>query len=321
MNDDGGGRADTDDLALRAAWLYHVDGLTQAEVAARLFVSRPTIGRLLERARSSGLVRVEIDPEHLASFGLARRLQDRWHLRECVVVPSASESMSQQRRNERLAAAASTYVRRFLHPGTVVGVAWGDTIQRALAHLPPPVLDGVTLATLSGGIEHITRRIMGYPAIAGHLRAIPAPLIVSRSEVAASLREEPAVREVLELARSAAITLTGIGTALPGSSAARSGMLTDTDVASFAAAGAVGDMVGEFFLADGRVLSATSDRRIGVTLQELRRMPNVVGVAGGTDKVPAIRGALEGGYLDVLVTDEEAAERLLRRTRPPALAR
>ncbi|HEX2286992.1 MAG TPA: helix-turn-helix domain-containing protein, partial [Mycobacterium sp.] len=36
-------------LALRAATLYYLDGLTQAEIAARLGVSRPTAGRLIAR--------------------------------------------------------------------------------------------------------------------------------------------------------------------------------------------------------------------------------------------------------------------------------
>lgn len=302
-----------DDLEIRAAWLYHVDGLTQAQVAARLHVSRPTVGRLLERARATGVVRVEIDAERLASFGMARTLQQMWSLREVVVVPTGGTNLSREARNERLSSAAAGYLRRYLHPGAVVGVAWGDTVQRTLTHLPAAMLEGVTLASLSGGIEHLTRRVLGQPALAGHLRVVPAPLLASSASVAQTLRNEPQVREVLELARTATVTLTGIGTALPGSSAARSGLITDTDVARFAAAGAVGDMLGDWFAADGATVSTDiSNHRIGLGIEDLRDLPEVVGIAGGIAKIPAIRGALSGGYLDVLVTDEEVAGALVQ---------
>jgi len=305
------------DLAIRAAWLYYVDGLTQAQVATRLFVSRPAVGRFLARARSVGIVRIEIDPGYLASVSLARRLQNRWDLAEALVVPSVDEQHSSTHHNERLAAAAASYVRRHLHPGMVLGVAWGDTVQRVLALLPPAQLEGVMLATPAGGIDYITRRIMGQPAIAGHLRIVPAPLIVSSSIIANAFRNEPAVRDVLNLARGAEMTLTGIGNALPDSSAARSGLVTNQEVSRFAAAGAVGDMLGEWFTAHGDVLTAaTSDRRVGLELATLRTLPQVVGVAGGVEKASAIRGALEGHYLNVLVTDEQAAVELLRSPDP-----
>jgi lsr operon transcriptional repressor len=296
-----------DDLALRAAWLYHVDGLTQAEVAERLYVSRPTVGRLLERAQASGIVHVEIDAHRLAAVEVAVRLQRRFGLDEAIVVPSDPRGDDRDRGNERLATAAAERLRGYLHPGSVVGVAWGDAVQRTLAHLPAPALAGVTLATLTGGIDYISQRIIGHPAIGGHLRAIPAPLIVTNPEMARALREEPGVRDVLDLGRGA-----GIGTALPDSSAVRAGLVSDAEVAAFAAHGAVGDMLGEWFDAQGRVVAgATSQRRIGIELEELRAMPNVVGIAGGREKVAAIRGVLGGGYINVLVTDEGVAQELV----------
>jgi len=76
--------------------------------------------------------------------------------------------------------------------------------------------------------------------------------------------------------------------------------------------GAVGDMLGEWFDANGRIVSAaTSSRRIGLGLDRLREMPNVVGVAGGRHKAEAVLGAIRGGFLKVLVTDENTAEELL----------
>ncbi|MDO5501408.1 MAG: sugar-binding domain-containing protein, partial [Propionibacteriaceae bacterium] len=160
--------------------------------------------------------------------------------------------------------------------------------------------------------------LAGNTAIASRLRVVPAPLIVSSPAVAAALREEAAVREVLELAQSAVVTLTGIGSAHPEeASAVRSGVLTSADVARFMARGAVGDMLGEWFDIRGNIVAeATSDRRIGLGLDTLRGMDNVVGVAGGPDKVNAILGAVAGRFIKVLITDEPTAQALLEAVPP-----
>ena len=89
---------------------------------------------------------------------------------------------------------------------------------------------------------------------------------------------------------------------------------SDADVAAYAAAGAVGDMLGHWFGARGQVIQGSaSDRSVSLSLEELRALPNVVGVAAGAEKVEAIRGAIAGRYLDVLVTDEPTAQALLGR--------
>lgn len=303
------------DLVVRAAWLYHGDRLTQAEVAKRLFVSRQTVGRLLEAARAQGVVRIEIDARCLAALDLATRLRDTFGLADAIVVPQDDDSPKPAGRvNERVAAALAAYVRRYLHPGAVVGVGWGDTVARALAQLSAESLEGVTLASAAGSISAISQSLAGDSKVAQHLRVVPAPLVASSPEAARVLRDEAAVREVLDLASSATVTLTGIGSAGCDASAVRSRVVTAEEVSSFAAMGAVGDMLGEWFDATGRIVSAaTSSRRIGLGLEQLRTMPNVVAVAGGTHKAEAVLGAIRGKFVKVLVTDESTAEELLAR--------
>ena len=298
---------------VRAAWLYHGDGRTQAQVAKRLFVSRQTVGRLLEAARAQGVVRVEIDARCLSALGLSTRLRDTFGLADAIVVPRDDDSaMPHGRVNERVAAALAAYVRRYLHPGAVVGVGWGDTVARSLAMLAQHSLDGVTLVSAAGSIQALSQSVAGNPALAEHLRVLPAPLLVSSAQAAEMLRGEAAVRDILDLAARATVTLTGIGSTGPNASAVRSQVITPEEVARFTAMGAVGDMLGEWFDAQGRIVSgATSSRRIGIGLDQLRELPNVVGVAGGRHKAEAVLGAIRGGYIKVLVTDENTAEELL----------
>ncbi|GGC15989.1 sugar-binding transcriptional regulator [Cellulomonas carbonis] len=301
-------------VVVRAAWMYYKDGLTQAEIAERLFVSRPTVGRLLDAARAQGVVRFEISADHLSAFELSKDLRKRFGLADAVVVPRISDTGHDTRVNQRLADAAAEYVKRYLRPGAVIGVGWGDTVTRVLFALDRDALQGVTIAGVAGGIDAYTREVMARNTngVNEHLRLIPAPLVASSAEIAAALRQDGSVTSVLALAATAVATLTGIGAARPPVSSIRSGLFTDDQVRAFREMGGVGDMLGAWFDRDGAVIrEAASDRRIGMTLDELRALPNVIGVAGGVEKTEAIAGALRGRYLDVLVTDEAVGEALL----------
>ena len=299
---------------VRAAWLYYKDALTQAEIADRLFVSRATVGRLLEEAREEGIVRFEISADHLAAFQLSENLRARYGLADAVVVPRISGDPDRVRINERVADAAAEYVKRFLRPGAVIGIGWGDTVVRVLFALRRDSLDDVTIVAIAGGINSYTREVYARNTngVNEHLRIIPAPLLASSPKIAAALRQDESVTSAMHLAESAVATLTGIGSSMPGASAVRAGLFTDEQVVAFREMGGVGDMLGEWFDSRGRLIrKATSDRKIGLGIERLRQMPNVIGVAGGLDKVEAIAGALHGGYLRVLITDEDVAEALL----------
>jgi lsr operon transcriptional repressor len=306
--------ADRHGIVVRAAWLYYKDALTQAEIADRLFVSRATVGRLLEEARAEGIVRIEISADHLAAFQLSEDLRAQYGLADAVVVPRISGDASRERANGRVASAAAEYVKRFLRPGAVIGIAWGDTVARVLFSLSRDSLEDVTIVAIAGGIDTYTRDVYARNTngVNEHLRIIPAPLLASSPKIAAALREDESVTSAVRLAETAVATLTGIGSAGPNASAVGSGLITDDQLREFRAMGAVGDMVGEWFDSQGRLIRrATSDRKIGMDIEHLRQLPSVIGVASGIEKVEAIRGAIRGGYLRVLITDESTGEALL----------
>jgi DNA-binding transcriptional regulator LsrR (DeoR family) len=78
------------------------------------------------------------------------------------------------------------------------------------------------------------------------------------------------------------------------------------------AVGAVGDIALHFFDGDGRAVEhEINDRIIGLDLEQIKKIPRVIGVAGGAEKVAVIRAALRGKIIDVLVTDDQTADKLL----------
>lgn len=298
-------------MMVRAAWLYYEDGLIQADVARKLHVSRQTVSRLLEAARQRGIVRIEFDTRYLAAHRVATRLAEQSGLEDVVVVPMGGTG---RHARDRIAAAGAAYLRRYLRPGAVIGVGWGDTIARTLSLIPGELLTGVTLASIAGGITSITDALTANSMLAAHLRLLPAPVLVSTADLATQLNNEESVRSVLDLAARADLTLTSVGGADPATaSSVRNALVTAAEAEAFRAMGGVGDMIGEWFDARGEVLhEATSARRIGLKLSTLREMPGVVCVAGGKEKISAIQGAIAGRVIKILITDEETAQALVK---------
>jgi lsr operon transcriptional repressor len=304
-------RADREKL-VRVAWYYYRDSLTQAEIATRLHVSRPTVARLLERARSTGIVTIDIATSGIGGFELSRTLRERFDLDDLVVLPEAGDSLSGEVTNSRLGYEAAQYLRRYLSPGATIGVGWGDTVLRSLLALTRSSLNGVTFATVTGGIEAYTRKVSGATnnGISDFIKFIPAPLLASNPSIATALRSEQAVTSVLELARLADATIVGIG-AMPTATMLQNGVIKEEQIREYEVKGAVGDIIGEFYDRHGRVLATDLQKvRVGIAIRELRAMKNVIAVAGGSDKTAAIHGALAGGYIDVLITTEDVARRL-----------
>lgn len=171
----------------------------------------------------------------------------------------------------------------------------------------------MTLASTAGGITAVTDALTANATLAANLKLLPAPVLVSTPELAAQLNAESAVKSVLDLAMRADLTLTSVGGAdAVTASAVRNELVTPQEAEAFRSMGGVGDMIGEWFNARGEVLSeATSARRVGLKLDVVRDLPRVICVAGGAHKLEAIRGAIAGRLIKILITDEDTASSLL----------
>lgn len=301
---------------LRVAWYYYVDGLTQDDIAKRINVSRASAGRLLERCRQAGIVSFTINSEYYNAFEVGRRLKEKFGLREALVPPMLEPDVeSQAAVNSRLGRGGAQYLQSHLKAGEVLGMGWGDTVQQTLEHLHPDALGRVRTVSLTGGVGaylSALRRVR-FDRDHGLLDVVlPTPILASSEALAKALRAEAQVQQVIDMSRQADHAIVGIGALTGGPTLTKLGYATEEELAENAAAGAVGDVLGLFYDADGVPLDLPIHRRrIGIDLHDLRKIPNVVGVAGGLVKLAAIRGALRGGYLDVLVTTEEVGRALL----------
>jgi len=301
------------------SWWYYKDELTQEEIARRLSISRASVGRMLDRARKVGLVTISLKAEALQTFELSARLCEAFGLDEALVVPDFDSHLATQRAiNARLGIGGAQYMRSHLRPGVSLGVGWGDTMARFLAACDFSDALPIHLVTLTGGVE-------GYLQAFTYLRAendgsqdmitasvVQSPIIASTATIAKALRSEPTIQQVLKMATTLPYAVVGIGTVATDSTLVQMGYISAVDARALANQGAVGDILGQCFDINGKVLDLPiHDRRIGIELGDLHEITTVVGIAGGPTKAEAILGALRGNYLNVLVTDELVAQRLL----------
>ncbi|WP_420594279.1 sugar-binding domain-containing protein [Deinococcus sp.] len=300
---------DDEETLSRAAWYYYHDGLTQADIGERLGLPRLKISRLLERARRLGLIQVKINSSLSSCLALERDLVQRYGLHAAVVIPP----LEAQALNDRLGQAAAQYLMYVLSDSEMLAVGWGDTVTRALQRLAYTFASrNISSISLTGGVSGYLQGL-GLPQLsAQNIHLIPAPILASSPELARAFKEEPRIAELLTMTQLAQVALVGIGATDEQATLVKSGYVSASELTLFRRMGAVGDVLGHFYNAQGQVLDISLHQQIiGCSLSELANIPIRVGASGGAQKVTAILGALTGGHINVLITDEDTASLLL----------
>jgi DNA-binding transcriptional regulator LsrR (DeoR family) len=307
------------DLLVRAARLYYEQRLSQDDVAQALGTSRSNVSRMLTAAQEQGIVEVRINDPAGRMPELERALIQRYGLEHAVVAVRPSDPG--MRPLDRVGALAWQWLRGELKDGMTLALSWGRSLQAMVWAASTETPLSVEVVQLVGGLSSLASEITGQELVrelatrlGAHYRYLHAPAVFESATARGAMLAESSVTEVLDLARRADIAVVGIGTVSQGSSAAilRSIRLDDADRAAFEAARPVGDLAARFFDADGReIRGAVHDRVLAVTLDDVRNIPTVVGVAAGREKVEGLRGALRGRLIDVLVCDAAAARGVL----------
>jgi DNA-binding transcriptional regulator LsrR (DeoR family) len=305
----------------KVARLYHERGVLQPEIARRLHVSQARVSRLLKQAEQEGIVRTTVVlPEGMWTTALEDEVEEAYGLREAVVVECFDQS--EEGIAYDLGVATATYLEATLTGGDVVGISsWSATLLAAvdaMRRLPRVGADRVL--QLFGGVgnpsaeAHAARLTQRFADLTGAKPTfLLAPGIATSVEAREALMQDRFVQEAMAALDSVTLALVGIGALEPSSLLQSSGnIFAEEELQALGERGAVGDICLRFFDAAGGPVASDFDRRvIGVALEQLRGVDRSVGVAGGQRKYEAIRGALLGGWVNVLVTDHTTAERLV----------
>jgi DNA-binding transcriptional regulator LsrR (DeoR family) len=304
------------DDAARAGWLYYVAGNTQEEIAAKLGISRQSAQRLVSLSVSEGLIKVRLDHPIGRCMDLASRLRSRFALDLAEVVPSdpASDSTT-----IGVAEAGAAEIERWLRRADpiVMAVGTGRTLKAAVEQLMPMDCARHKVVSLTGNIapdgSAAYYNVIFNMADTVKARSFPMPLpvIASSARERELLHAQPMIRETLSLAAKADVTFVGIGDIGPDAPLYLDGFITDTELKALQKAGAIGEICGWAFDADGRQIEGITNDRVASAPLPSRENSLVVAIAMGKRKLPGIRATLNRRLVNGLITDERTAEGLL----------
>jgi deoxyribonucleoside regulator len=309
---------DPDQLLLDVATYYYEQRMTQEEIAKQIDTSRSTVSRLLEEARERGIVHIKINYPWQRNHVLEEKLVDRFRLRGAGVLVGREKLDEDIRRG--IGELAARLVDGYVRDNQVLGLSYGRSVASTIAALSPNRKLALTVVPVIGAVgsdnpsidgPDLVRRFAN--AYGGEYRYLPVPLLVDDVRTRDALLQSPKVHETLNLAKRADIVVLGIGTIIPNvSSEIWKGYLDERQLLRLKNQGAVGDMCGQFYDAEGQLLDIEVNRRsIGIGIQALSSIENVIAVASGKAKVEAILGALRGKHLGTLVTDDATAAAVL----------
>lgn len=301
----------------RVAWHYFVEGMNQQQIADRLATNRLRINQALRDARRDGVVRINIESPFLRAVELESRLRETYGLKRARVVPSPQEDNKVQTAigaalaMEMSPILADTKIRSF-------GLSWGNTIYNASRYLRPVSRPDLEFVSLLGGISQgsdvnsfdiVKAYGIQYDARRTYFTApIYAPSQEARDAIVGTEFFDDIFRKI----RSVDACALGAGDMSLNSLLIRYALPSDIDVGELVAAGAVGDIQGQFLTASGDLVDhPINERVIGLGATDVRNLKGAILAAGGPGKRPIVRAALLTSAFECLVTDEATAEAVL----------
>jgi DNA-binding transcriptional regulator LsrR (DeoR family) len=305
------------ELLARIAAQYYLQDRTQAQIAGEFGLSRQKVQRLIRRAREQGIVEIHVHSVPVLHIELESKLRATFGLQDALVATSHPDEGLCRR---HVARAAADYLERHLPGESVVAVGLGRNTSLVADSFDPPRPVTATFVSAMGGSPGFAASINPNEVGAkfasrsgGTAEALYAPAFVGDSALRDSLVSQQAIAQTLNLARQSALAVVGIGTPADDSILVHAGYLSRDEVHALRTAGAVGEVIGNYCDIQGRPIhSAVQNRLIGLTLEELQRIPLVIAVAAEPGKATAILGALRSGAVDVLVTECRNAFEVLR---------
>lgn len=311
-------------LLVEIARAYYEQNHDQAQIARSLGISRSQVSRYLTQAKELDLIQVrvvgpddrltDIESNLLAAFPL---------LRDAVVAPAFN--MQEEALRRTIGRAAARYLETRVLPGMRLCVGSGRSLCEVFTWLKPHPVQKVSIIQAMGNVGHEAMEIDFNEMARSAARAfdaqvyfLNAPAILGSGTVGELTRGNPSIREALELARTADLYLFGVGSMESDLIFTRRELIKPSELESLRQAGSVGDICARFFDIEGRILSSPFESRIvGISLEDLRKPAWTVAVAGGKDKVLPLTGALRGGLIKALITDEQTASAILETSNQP----
>ncbi|KJL18928.1 Deoxyribonucleoside regulator [Microbacterium azadirachtae] len=298
----------TEQLRSAYAAVQHLQhGRPMLELAEELQVSRFTVSRMIDRARASGLVEVVTRMPDAIDPALSSTLQQRFDLDAAYVVVPAVDS--EQGARTAIAHVAARVLAETIEEDDLVGVGPGRTILETLGMLTTlPSCDAIQLTGVaSSDPMGSLRALMRMSEVSGgRQHPLHAPFVSTDAAACTAISSQPAVADVLRrMGRLDKAVLTVGG--WPESSLLARQLDALGELERMLEAGIVAEFGTTLLDSGGREVRTLEDRFIGVTTEQLARVPLSMALGGGPGKDVALLAVLRSGLVNVVITDAARA--------------
>ena len=301
-------------LMASVARAYYLEGRAKTEIADQFAISRFKVARLLQEARETGLVRIEIGRPGAIDVALSSELQSTFRLKHAIVV--TTPEIHPEGLRDQIGRAGAELLSEIATVNDVLGFGWARSllaIKASLKRLAPCPVVQLTGALSRPDVDvssiELVRdiaRISGGPAYYFY-----APMLVPDPMTAAVLRRQPEVARAFDHFPAVTKAVVGVGGWRPPASTVYDA-IAPSERKALLERGVYADVSGVLLDVDGRPVEAPpTDRMIRISADELRRIPEVIALAYGPEKAPAAYAAIKGGFISGLVTHSSFAHALL----------
>lgn len=304
----------------KIAKYYYNDGLTQQEIANKLNLSRPTVSNALKKAKEEGIIQIRVVDikNNAGSVDLEREIKKSFGLKDVILADCNYENYD--RLLKCIGSSAAMYFENIIKDNLKIGVSFGETLKEVIESMSGDKkiknLEVITLVGGSGRLKpEVHSNILSHTIInkyngKGHL--LYAPAVVDDQKTWRSLMRNNEIKKTLNKAKMVDIALVGIGATKKSSNLIETGYYSENQIKEMHEQGVVGDICSRFYDDQGQVHDLESMKyRIGINIEDLKKINKVIGIAGGKEKVRSILGALRGNLIDVLITDVNTANLIL----------
>lgn len=304
----------SNNLLIKVSELYYNQSLNQQQIADKLNISRVKVSRLLTEAKNRGIVHIEIKYPKDNCIDIEKGLEEKYYLEEAVII--SSDNKSSDLLFTEVTSTVAQLIEEKINPDDVIGLAWGRTLKHVVDKMGVvnkrikivQLLGNIGSSDVSGDV--IVRNFA--KAFEGEIFLLPTPAIVEKQEIKEAIMSDSGISYIFNMQRECNIAVVGIGSVTEKSTLVKSHYLREKDVRELKESGAVGEVCGRFINAKGDLCHhPINERVLGIELKDLKDIPRVIAVATGKEKLESIKGVLNSGVIDVLVTDKWIGEEIL----------
>ena len=305
-------------LMVKVCDLYYNQNISQQQIAKTLNLSRPTVSRLLASAREQGIVQINISNlDEIKYWELERQLEKEYYLKNVLIVDSPS---TDEELKNVLGNAAGRYLEYTIKEGNTVGVSMGSTLYQVVSRMSEPMAKDVNFVPLIGGMGELRMELHSNSlaeamsrTYEGKFIPLHAPARVSSAAIRDELIKEESLNRAIRLAEHLDVAIVGIGYPNEGSAIKATGYFKENEMELLKERNVAGEICMQFYDISGDTSPFENDNNVvGLDIHKLRKVPCSIGIAGGMEKISAIRGALAGKYINTLITDYCCAEALIK---------